>query len=126
MDTLPPLSPDDRQYEDLRYSPDDFDPNMAISLKAFKKFFVADAKNLLADYERAGVKASRYLRHEVNHPDQAVDGFYVNVCRRLGQQTLTWGNFAKFRKLWEDDWDAKHGYSRLDMANSPSFSAPSE
>lgn len=114
-----PLSPDERQFEDLRYSPDDFDGTLQMSRDAFIHYFRVNARELIDAYAREDTRASRYLREEAIYPDEELARIYRFLCSKVGKKMLTWGDFAEFRSKWTKDWDKRHGYDQETTANLP-------
>lgn len=121
-ESLPPYTPDELQYERLRYSPDDFNPDMPISREAFTQYFALEAATLIRDYKSKKIKVDRSLHAETRRSELQVRGF----IHAIGKQVVTWGDCRDTVNSWTEDWDERHGYTRPTTSDSPTPSEPIE
>lgn len=117
-----PLSLHERQFEDLRSSPDDFDPAIEMPVNEFLRYFRLVAREQVDMYKHEGLRASRYLREEAIYPDDEISRIYGLLCGRAEKEVLTWGDFADFRLEYMVHWNRQHGHERATTSKLPDAS----
>ncbi|MDB5183538.1 MAG: hypothetical protein JWO07_219, partial [Candidatus Saccharibacteria bacterium] len=105
MENLPPLSQHEQQFEDMRYSPDDFDPAIELPVEEFFRFFRQNTEKLIEDYQKRGLKVSPYLVGESRYTDEELSDIYTMLKRHNNGNVMTWGDFRTFLAIWEASWD---------------------
>lgn len=108
MESLPPLGEHERQYEDMLYSPDDFDPDKELPVTEFSRFFRLRAVGLIESYREKGIPISRYLMQESRYTDEELSEIFTVMKRVNKKDAMSWGDFRNFITEWEADWDSKH------------------
>jgi hypothetical protein len=107
MNNLPP-DDHERQHDDMRYSPDDFNPDMSFPVEEFHRFFRQRLEGLIEDYQRNGIRVSRHLIKELHSTNEELSDFYNRVNNSNKKDSMSWGDFRNFLVEREAYWDNQH------------------